>query len=76
MVVGGYSLDLYCDYPDESYAHRGSAQFAGAGKADFAAETGPAAKAEAKRAGWKIERGERRAICPSCQKVGRILPKI
>lgn len=76
MVIGGYSLDLYCDFPDEAYKHRGSADFPGAGCANFAAETGPLAKKLAKRAGWKIERGERRAICPSCQKAGRVLPSI
>jgi hypothetical protein len=76
MVVGGYSLDLYCDFPDESWDHRGNAQFAGYGRADFAAESGPEARAQAKRAGWKIDRGQMRAICPTCQKAGRVLPAI
>jgi hypothetical protein len=76
VIIGGYSLDLYCDFYDESWKHRGTAQFPGEGTADFAAESGPSARALAKLAGWKIERGLRRALCPSCQKAGRILPPI
>lgn len=74
MVIGGYSLNLYCDFPDETWAHMGSAQYPGVGRRDFAAETGPEARAQAKRAGWKFERGQMRVICPSCIKAGRVLP--
>ncbi len=76
MVIGGYSLDLYCDFPDESWQHRGSASYAGEGFGDFAAESGPTTRSLARRAGWKIERGQLRALCPSCQKAGRVLPPI
>jgi hypothetical protein len=74
MVVGGYSLDLYCDFPDEAYTHRGSADFAGVGRGSFAAETGPVAKALAKRAGWWMDQRGTRALCPSCRKAGRVVP--
>ncbi len=76
MVIGGYSLDLYCDFPDEAYKHRGSPGYPGDGVGDFAAESGPVARSLARRAGWKIERGGRRALCPMCQRLGRVLPVI
>ena len=81
MVVGGYRLDLYCDFPDESlspkeqWEHRGSAQYPGAGFGQFAhAENGAGARRAAKKAGWKIERGGMRALCPWCIERGRALP--
>lgn len=75
MIVGCYSLHLYCDFPDDSYAHRGSGEHPGPGFGDFSGETGGAARNRARRAGWLLESGLTRALCPSCIKQGRQLLK-
>ncbi len=81
MVIGGYTLDLYCDFPDENihqqWEHMGSSQYPGPGAQQFVhAENGAGARKLAKQAGWKIERGGMRALCPWCIKRGRILPPL
>lgn len=83
MVVGGYTLDLYCDFPDESqsvneqWEHRGSARHPGPGFEQFThSENGAGARRQAKKAGWLIERGGMRALCPWCIKRGRVLPPL
>jgi hypothetical protein len=76
MVVGGYELHLYCDYPDDTYAHRGSGQFPGPGFGEFSGDKGSECRRDARQSGWKIEKGEMRALCPMCRQLGRVLPKI
>lgn len=74
MIVGGYTLDLYCDFPDESWEHRGYSAAPGGGFAQFIHdENGAGARKMARRAGWKFERGGMRVICPSCIQKERIL---
>lgn len=73
MIVGGYSLHLYCDVLDESYQHRGSASFPGDGTGDFCGESGGNARQDARRAGWKFDLKGGRVICPSCLKAGKTL---
>lgn len=65
MVVGGYTLDLYCDFPDESqsvneqWEHRGSARHPGPGFEQFThSENGAGA-----RKGGLANRARRHA-CP------------
>jgi hypothetical protein len=81
MVVGGFTLDLYCDFPSvdakHEWEHMGSAQYPGPGVQQFVhAENGAGARAAARRAGWRIERGGMRALCPWCIQRGRILPPL
>jgi hypothetical protein len=61
MIVGGYTLDLYCDcpthvdtykeFPDQYYGERGSK-----------------CRSQARRMGWKLswKTGIGIAICPKC----------
>ena len=71
MIVGGYSLHLYCDgvgcqtllmavHPPVLIDERATAEFAGANER--------ACMAEARRCGWRFVRDC--AVCPRCVKVG------
>ena len=70
MIVGSYSLHLYCDYPDDSYEHRGSSEHSGPGFLEIASEeTFNASMRVARQAGWKFSKGsryQRKAICAWC----------
>lgn len=83
MIVGGYELELYCDYPleegtrQEQWEHMGSEEFPGPGRATFThEESGAKARAYAKKAGWKLDTKNSRALCPACVKAGRVLPPL
>lgn len=69
MVVGSFVLHLYCDIPDESHQHRGSAF------AEFSGDTAGQARARARQSGWRFERGLLRVRCPSCVAARRTLPQ-
>lgn len=71
MIVGGYSLDLYCDYPDDSFEHMGLAEYPGPGKGFFFAETGESARKQARQVGWSVWKGK--CLCPYCKKLGRTI---
>ena len=68
MIVGGYSLDLYCRFHQASGGkdagarphswNRGIASFAGHNENDC--------KKQARKARWKFNRGD--VVCPDCQK--------
>lgn len=65
MIVGCYSLHLYCDTPQCPHRpHRGP---------DFDAigETGGEARDEARKAGWKIDMRQNKAYCPKCASADR-----
>ncbi len=66
MIVGCYSLQLYCQYSEEPgcpYRYsREPAQF-GAG-----CETGAKAREQARRRGWVLDRKAMTAVCPACAK--------
>ena len=74
MKVGGYQLHLYCDFPDESYAHRGSGEHPGPGFLEVhTEETYLKSIRVARRLGWKLGRtGE---LCLYCRRKGRELPR-
>lgn len=66
MIVGCYTLDLYCDAegctnprPHTSDGGRGPL-------AQYTAETGGACRRDARRDGWRLRVREGRAICPQC----------
>lgn len=64
MIVGCYSLHLYCDAKDHVRVYRepGSAQ------AEFTAETGGECRRDARKLGWVLRMRSGRAICPACAK--------
>lgn len=64
MIVGGYTLDLYCDSElDQPYGTKG--HHGGDHAGTFYAQTGKECRRQARAAGWIFQRG-RRAICPAC----------
>jgi len=56
MMVGSYTLDLYCDNTECPSGRTGPRQ--------FVAELGATCRREARDAGWLI--GPDRVLCPSC----------
>lgn len=63
MIVGCYSIDLYCD---GEYSHDYDE-----GKADFADKNESRCYRQARRAGWIINTREQKAYCPNCTKLRR-----
>ena len=63
LVVGGYTLDLYCKY--ENREHAWSGQHPGFGESFYGQTYGECAAA-ARAAGWAIHR-DRTATCPCCR---------
>lgn len=65
MIVGCYSIDLYCDSGKEK-------PYGAAGHWSepdtFAGESFAECAREARKAGWKIDRKNGIAICPNCHK--------
>lgn len=74
MIVGGYTLDLYCDNSEikagevtdrhghdfQEFPHQ------------FYAETGEACRRKARKQGWRLDmRGAGKAYCPKCTKRGK-----
>lgn len=83
MIVGGYTLDLYCDNPmeggtrQERWEHMGSEEYPGAGRATYThEESGAKARASAKAAGWILDMKNSRALCPACVKAGLVFSKL
>lgn len=83
MIVGGYTLDLYCDNEMESgtrqerWEHAGSEDFPGPGRATYTHdECGSKARAAARRAGWKLDLENGRALCPACVKAGLVFTSL
>lgn len=64
MIVGGYTLDLYCDHKDHK---PGTISSSGE---QFFGETFSQCKRLASRAGWKFSRNKSpaEAYCPACVK--------
>ena len=57
MIVGGYTLDLYCDSEKCPVGFK-------AGRWSFTGPTKARCMREARKGGWKIRLGK--AICPKC----------
>lgn len=74
MIVGGYVLHLYCDFPDESYDHQGGEVYKGYGFGEFGGDSKQAAYKEARNYGWRFTR-DGRCICGWCLSQGRSLEK-
>ena len=71
MIVGGYSLDLYC----ENYLHNAPTFPDEAGHSfsefphQYTDELGSVCRRNARRAGWLLTRSGK-AYCPKCTKRG------
>lgn len=67
-IVGGYVLDLYCDYqnPDHVYL-----EFPW----QYVTEFGWTCRAEARRDGWQLDLRKGLARCPKCVRAGIMLLK-
>lgn len=74
MIVGCYVLDLYCDDPrHEKFNSDKSDWYLGSPErpAQFVHEHGSRARTLARRAGWKLDVRNDKAICPRCAKRDR-----
>lgn len=71
MIIGGYDLHLYCDYPDEDYEHRGSAAHPGPSHVQIMEPSKRAAYAEARKRGWAFRMNK--CLCPYCKRRKRSL---
>ena len=58
MIVGCYTLDLYCDLESEEHEYKEFPH-------EFTHEFGSRARAEARKVGWILRRNGM-AICPKC----------
>lgn len=65
MIVGGYSLDLYCDSLMHPRFTNRLGQFSGADRSDCIKL--------AKEAGWLFHFRQRTVICPDCAKKAKRL---
>ena len=54
MMVGGYTLDLYCD------------RFRCTTKASYYGESGEKCRVKARKEGWKVAMSKNRVLCPKC----------
>lgn len=71
MIAGCYDLHLYCDGVEcerNRFRERAQGEFTGD-------DTGAAARARARRAGWKLFR-DQRCLCPGCMKAGAKLAPV
>ena len=62
MIVGGYSLHLYCDYCNRNVG------FSSNHPDEFAAETGGECRKQARKRGWQMDWSNGIAKCPTCVK--------
>lgn len=68
MIVGGYTLDLYCDAQKCIWVDLNGCPRIG--PAQFIGETGGYARRVARHRGWKLDLENDRAFCPTCVKAG------
>lgn len=59
MIVGCYTLDLYCDRESEAHEYNEFPH-------QFMHELGSKARVKARRAGWILNTEEGTAVCPKC----------
>ena len=67
MIVGCYTLDLYCDDPNEThekidFMHSAGGEF----PHQYTAAYGSQCRAQARRDGWTLNLQKNTAICPKC----------
>ena len=70
MIVGGYTLDLYCD--DERHAYKYGDPKVGETECDtFIASRAGLARRKARDAGWRLYMRDGLAVCPTCARRGK-----
>ncbi len=71
MIVGGYTLHLYCDGRGclTNYPH-GRGEDARYVAVEFSGETGQECRKDAKKAGWIINARNGTCLCPKCIEAG------
>jgi len=79
-VVGGYSLDLYCDNASAKLVYSDSVA-PGEHRHDefprqYYGELGATCRAKAKKAGWRWSDDHTVAVCPRCAKAGFTVAKV
>jgi hypothetical protein len=69
MLVGCYSLDLYCDTGDDAFGskcpHRPILRN---GQGEFTGPNERVCLQRARKAGWTFKEGATKAFCPACSK--------
>jgi hypothetical protein len=85
MIVSGYSMDLYCEYENDSIArhvmlHPSSSTILMVnGKKipfSFAGHSFAECATQARKAGWKLSKKHNRAVCPICAQLKRrVMPE-
>lgn len=84
MIIGGYSLLLYCDYQDDtSFPHRfiidGDIYYHDGDIVrgfEFVGENFSECVRQAMQAGWKVDRKNNKCVCPKCLEYIRNRKKI
>lgn len=74
MIVGCYSLDLYCDSgvrrPYGTPGHSGH----DGGAVTYTGHTYAQCAKQAKQDGWRLDNGNRTCLCPICAKEFKKVP--
>lgn len=65
MIVGCYSLDLYCEKAAAG-VHSHHPHHVSGSPAQFTGETGGECRAQARKKGWHLDLANGRAICHKC----------
>ena len=68
MIVGGYSLHLYCDNVLHAFRHPDKV---GSLDAEFAGHERADCRKDAKAKGWKLDFKKGTACCPKCQRLDK-----
>jgi hypothetical protein len=71
MIVGGYSLNLYCDAENHPEYHKMTLEQRrnpDLEPGEFYGETASQCRKQARKAGWRINLVEQTVICPFCCK--------
>lgn len=70
MIIGCYTLDLYCDGDPECKYSMTNSPGCRNMSAQFTAETGSECRRLAREEGWILNLQEQTTVCPSCAKKG------
>ena len=70
MIVGCYTLDLYCDGDPECKYSMTNSPGCRNMSAQFTAETGSECRRLAREDGWILNLQEQTTVCPKCAKKG------
>lgn len=66
MIVGCYTMDLYCDGAAD--CKKAAANHQGSAPGQFTGETRAEASRDATLAGWRLDHKKGFALCPACNR--------